>query len=376
MFMDTRLNGHVMACMQKRKDLSLLREWNFQNDKGEVNEEMNKLFDKPWFNLFLEYALEARFYGYQLIVLGDLNTTTMEFPKLGIVQRTNISPDRLNVTAFNYSVVGEKFLEGEIADWHCWVPTPSDLGISDCGYGELYPVAQYEITHRNMWGQNADAAELFGQPIIHAKTDKTGEERETMETQLFNRGSAATIVTDVTDQIAVLANSGGEAGFNIFPNYEERTFKIISKMLLGHADAIDSKPGKLGNDKAESPAQMALDDKQTNDGAFLEDVVKNVLLPKCAKHGFKVDPAYPFKFDNNAEKEEIEEKKNKSRNEAATFVYQMFQAGWTFTSESLKKMFPDDDIELVPLPAPIPKKSEPLPQETINRIANLYKHKH
>ena len=46
--------------------------------------------------------------------------------------------------------------------------------------------------------------------------------------------------------------------------------------------------GKLGNDSADSPAQMALRDKQTNDGEFIINIVNNLLIPKLGLRGFNI----------------------------------------------------------------------------------------
>lgn len=141
MYNDTILNGHVYACIKRRKDLTLLRDWCFKNEAQVENEDLNKLFNKKWFALFLEYALEAKFYGYSLVALNDLIND--EFSGLTIIRRFNISPDRLNVTSYVYSLSGAQFLEEPYSDWHVWVPTPTDVGIAKVGYGLLYYVAQY-----------------------------------------------------------------------------------------------------------------------------------------------------------------------------------------------------------------------------------------
>ena len=372
MYWDTAINGHIVSCLKKRKDLSMLREWTFKNDKNEENLEQKNLLNKKWFMLFLEYALEARFYGYQLITLGDLKND--DFPDLGIIRRINISPDRLNVTSYIYSITGVNFLEGDVADWHVWVPTPSDMGISKVGYGELYPVAQYEILNRNNKGQNADANELFGMPWVWAKTDKPNEERGDIENALATRGSSGSIVTDKQDEIEFIESKGIGQAFKTFGDFEGRNDKYISKILLGHADAIDSVPGKLGNNGDKSPAEKALADKQTSDGKFLEDVVNNILIPKLIKLGFKIDTSYPFMFENNAEKNELRVSEDKNRNAAAEWLYKLSQAGIEPTEpEKLEEIF---GIKLEKAAQVVPPKTKPDPQfrqDVKNRLKEIYK---
>ncbi|MCC5340651.1 hypothetical protein LMP62_14380, partial [Staphylococcus aureus] len=63
------------------------------------------------------------------------------------------------------------------------------------------------------------------------------------------------------------------------------------------------------------------------DGAFVEDVVNNTVIPKLIKLGFKIDPTYKFCFTNNEEKE-WEEKERITTNKAiADIALTMKNAG-------------------------------------------------
>lgn len=365
MFVDTILSGHTLACVQKRKDMTLLRDWHFKNESGLKNDKQKELLEKKWFAAFLEYALEARFYGYSLIKLDDL--VNGEFPKLNIIRRWNVSPDRLVVSSLVYSLSGAPFLEEPYADWHIWVSTPSDTGVSDCGYGLLYNVAQYEILARNLLGQNADAVELYGQPVRVGKTSKSnGPERDTFEQALQAMGSSAYILMDAIDEIELLESKGTGQGYKIYPDLEQRLEKKISKLILGHADAIDSVPGKLGNDGEESPASQALEDKQMSDGAFLEDVVNTILIPKLINLGFSIDATYKFCFGNNHEL--VEQRKNEDANNqmTATIAYTMSQAGLKMDAKYFEERTGIKTTEVVE------PKALPTPKDTnfSNRVKN------
>jgi hypothetical protein len=321
MFLDTIMSGHTLACANRRKDLSMLREYSFKNKAGEENEAMKELLDTVWFNKCVEYILDARLYGYSLIEFGDM--VDSGFPDISIVRRANVSPDRLNVAAFIYSVTGEKFLESPYAEWCLYVSTSSDTGISNCGYGLLYYVAIYEIISRNILGFNTDAAELFGMPTRIGSTNKPdGEERDTFEQALRDMGSAGYILKDEADEVQLLEGKGNGQGYKIYPDLEKRLEAKISKLILGHSDALDSTPGKLGGAQGgeESPASAAMRDKQTADAKFIEAAVNGQLLPKLAALGIKIDLAYKFCYSNNAELEEkrrTEDANNKATAEVA-----------------------------------------------------------
>lgn len=328
MFVDSILSGHTLACMQKRKDLTLLREWSFKNEANEENEELKKEFDTKWFTLFIEYALDAKFYGYSLIYLGDLIDN--RFPNLELFRRWNVSPDRLNATSLVYSLSGVEFLNDEqYKDWYVWVDTVSEIGVSKCGYGLLYSVAQYEILARNILGNNADAAELYGMPTRVGTTSKTeGIERDTFEAALREMGSTGYILKDAMDEVELVESSTAGQGFKIYGELEKRLESKISKIILGHADALDSTPGKLGGADGEvSASALALIDKQTVDGTFIENVVNDILIPKLVKHGFKIDAGFKFCFLNNQEIVEKRINEDKANKETANIAYVMAQAG-------------------------------------------------
>jgi len=369
MFIDTILSGHTLACVNRRKDLTLLREWSFKNESDEESQDIKKLFNKKWFATFLEWALESKFFGYSLISLGDIQED--KFPEINLIRRFNISPDRLNVTSYVYSITGAQFTEKPYKDWHVWVPTPTDVGISKCGYGILYNVALYEIMCRNLLGQNADAAELYGMPLRVGKTTKTEEaERNEFMSAMLNMGSAGAILLDTLDELELVESKGMGQGYKIYPDLEKRLENKISKIILGHADAMDSVSGKLGATQGEdSPAHMALRDKQASDGAFLEDVVNDTLIPKMIKLGFNIDPSFRFVFDNNQELVEKREREDKNNLVTAQVAYQMKQAGLQFDPVQFEEIT-GIKTTVAPTSAPI---KPPFTNRVKNKLDQLYK---
>lgn len=371
MYVDTILNGHTLACINKRKDLSLLREWSFKDDNDNENEDLKKLFNERWFSSFLEYALEARFFGYSLIALGDL--VDGKFPDLTIIKRWNISPDRLNVTTFTYSISGAPFLEEPYKDFHVWVPTNTDTGAQTCGYGLLYSVALYEIYNRNLLGNNSTAAELYGMPTRVGKTMKTEEdERAAFAQALANLGADGWMLLDEGQDTVELIDSGtGAQGYKIYENLEARNEKKISKLILGHADALDSTPGKLGGGQGEeSPTATALRDKQSADGAFLEDVVNTELIPRLIALGFTIDPKFKFCFSNNVEIEEKRRTEDADNKATAEIAKTMKEAGLEMDAAYFEKRTGIKATKIEPVVTEPTPPVQPAKPAFTNRIKN------
>lgn len=317
-FIDTVLNGHVSAAMDRRRDLTLLRKYKFKNAAKEENEELKTMFEGfTWFNDFLTYCLDALGYGYSLISLGNIINSIME--DVTIVRRWNVSPDREMVSSMVYTVDGIRWSDPAYRPWHIYVKTPTEHGVGKCGFGYLYKVALYEIIMRNILGYNSDFIELYAQPYRVGKTSKTNEdERAEMEQALQSMGSNGYAVIDPNDEITFLETALGGTGWKGYDNLEDRCKKFISKIILGHADALDSTPGKLGGgqDGEQSPVAKALSDKQTKDGRFIQPIVNRELIPRLRDLGFKIPEGWEWTLDNDDE--EIEKREREDRNNAAT----------------------------------------------------------
>ncbi len=367
MYLDTVFNGHTYACIKRRKQLTLLREWEFINKEGEESEKNEEILNKKWFSELLDYILDARFFGYSLIALGDI--TDGNFNDLSIVKRANISPDRLTVNHLVYALSGADFLEEPYKDWHVWVPTTSDNGISKCGYGLLYQVALYEIICRNLLGANADAAELYGMPVRVGTTTKTDElERAEYASALANMASSGWILKDAMDELELLESKGNGQGFKIYADLEQRCEKKISKIILGHADALDSISGKLGGGQGEdSPTSQALRDVQTEDGAFVEDLINNVVIPKLINLGLKIDANYKFCFTNNEEKGREEKERITTNKAFADIALTMKNAGLEMDAKYFEEQTG------IPATKSMAIETKPFTDSIKNKLAKIYK---
>jgi phage gp29-like protein len=367
LFADTVLNGHVFSCMEKRKKLTLQRDFEIMVN-GKESEDLETIFKSKWFADLISYMLDAQFYGYSLVSLGDCIDSN--FPEMTLIKRENVSPDRLNVAAFVGMLSGDQFMEEPFATWHIYADTPSENGHSRCGYGLLYKVAMYEIICRNLIGANATAAELFGMPLRHGKTDKTEEEeREAFANSLAAMGSAGWVVTDLMDEIELIQNSTGSTGYQIYENLEKRCEAKISKLILGHADALDSVPGKLGNDGRDSPAQEALKEIKVSDGNVIENLINNQIIPKLRKIGFGIPEGAVFCYSNNDEKEEQRARVDASNKITAEIAQIMTSGGLKMDPKYFEERtgIPTTEAEI---PEPDPKTFN---KNVQNKINALYK---
>ena len=333
-FIDTVLNGQVYSLMERRKDLTLLRKYKVCDKDGNEAEELTQFFQQAtWFGDFLSYTLDALFFGYSLISLGDILGDQMQ--EVSIVPRWFVSPDRQEVGSFIYATSGMDYNEPPQSDWHIFVKTKSDNGTSPCGYGLLYQVALYEIFLRNTLGFNGDFVELYAMPYRVGKTTKTTEsERAELEAAIRNMGSAGYAIIDPMDEITFLETALGGTGYMSYENLEKRCEQKVSKIILGHSDVVDSTPGKLGSGQgakdgaSSSPVAMALADKQTKDGRFIEPIINRDLIPRLKNLGIiNIPDGYHFMFLNDGEEEEFRAREDGSNLITAQIAQTMKAAG-------------------------------------------------
>lgn len=376
LFIDTVLNGHVISCMERRDDLTLLRDFKLAADiDSDEDENATKLLRTPWFYTFVGCCLDAQKYGYSLIALDDLINDA--FPKLHIIKRWNVSPDRFNVTSFVYSLSGIDFREEPQRKWHVYVSTPNRDGASNCGYGYLYPVALYEIILRNVLGNNADFTDLYAQPYRVGRTTKTTEtERGELEAAIRNMGSAGWALLDEGDDITFLETKLGGTGWQGYENLEKRCEAKISKIILGHADAMDSTPGKLGagQDGEESPVAKALAAKQSKDGMFVENLVNTELLPRMREMGVNIPEGLTFFYKNDEEKEAMRVREDASNKATAEIAQIMKNAGLKMSAEYFKTRtgIECEEVEEQVDPVAGMDKGKQLTQRVKNRLKELY----
>lgn len=387
MYIDTILNGHIASLMERRHDLTMLRKFNIVTGPGEgtISNDLTQQFEESeWFEYFQLYALDAEFFGYSLIELGDIEND--EFKDVGIVRRWNISPDRKEATDWIYQPNGRKFEQDPYKNWHIYVKTRSENGISQCGYGLFYKIALYEIYLRNTLGYNGDFVELYSQPYRLGKTTKTeGPERDALQAAIQNMGSNGWAIVDPSDDITFLETALGGTGYKGYESLEARCQKVVSKLVLGHADAVDSTPGKLGSGQGSkdgsntdgSPVGMALADKQSKDGRKMQRICNGSLFPKIKALGMKIPDGMRLVYANDAEQQEERTKTDTANLATATVALTMKNAGLKMDATYFTDMtgIPAEDAP-EPVPPPLPGKSDG--DKAVDRIKNrlnkLYPH--
>ena len=372
-YIDTVLNGHVFACIEKRKTMTLLKDYHICDEKGVTDEYWTKIFKDRQYKLMINYMLDSIYYGYSLITWSGIKNDKL----VGVspLKRWHVVPDKYIYTPMMYSGAGIEFMNPNFKDNSgnsyyyntLYVETPNPHATSLCGFGILYQVALYEIFMRNNMGYNADFVEKFIMPMVWGRTSKREDhERQELHDALANMASSFVAVTDPTDDIQIIESKNAGTGYNAYDNFENRCEKKVSKIILGHADAIDSTAGKLGSGQGkESEVSQALEDKCILDSTFIEDLFTYDLIPKLREDGLNIPNDRYFRYKNDHEKEEYRKKIDEANKITAEIAKILKDAGMKMDDEYFTERtgIPVEEIE---------EKEEPSEdeKETINTIKN------
>lgn len=358
----TLLFGHVASCVQRRKELTLLRDFEIVDKEGNPDEHWTEYFKKAWFSQqTLELILDAVFHGFTLISIGAIENGVPS--KITSVRRWNISPDREHVSIFEKAPAGYSWTEAPYDKWHVWVPTLQTNGINNCGYGLLYITSILEILARNNIQYNTDFIEMFAQPYRHLKTnDLDGDEFEAKKKAMAEMGHAAYLITSMEDELSFLNDGSRGNGYKAYNDYDHRAKSDISKWIGGHADFIDSTPKALGGSQnsgggditddstGNTPIQKAMAAKRMIDGNFVTNVVNEVLIPKLQGLGVTIPTGHRIHFLNDTEERAIAAQEADKNQKIATLALTFAQGGLKMSKEYAEEATGIEftDIEIAP----------------------------
>lgn len=351
---DSINDGHLLACIESRKNLTLKKDF-LIND----NEDLTQLFKQKWFYDSLSILLDSVFFGYSLLTYSGIKDNKLTGVKT--IRRDCINADTEQIQKYPGDTDGKSINDGDISKWCLLAKTTNNLGYTDCGLGLLLPCSVYTLAIRNNLGFNIDFVEKFIIPFVVAKTMKhEGEERDALEAGIANMASSNSVVLDPNDDIQFIESKNAGSGYNSFDNLENRCEKKISKIILGHADAIDSTSGKLGSNQNEA-VEKALKAIEEIDTLYLESIINDEFLPRLFAIGFPIPQGSKIKFLNSNEKHEQLEKESVVNKLFVDVVKTLFDSGLNVDPKFI--------TEKTGIPV---KKVVSTPTNTKQAITNLY----
>lgn len=278
-----------------RKVKTLTRDF-FVKVGGDVNDELTKLLRKPWFYEFCGQALDSHMWGFSLIEMpywdsekktfapfmhkGRMYDAVIEFP------RDHVKPELGIVVNSPSDTEGNSFVNGRYSDQLIFIGKSHDFGI-------LVDVASMVLIKERTLANWGEFAEVFGQDLLVAYSDSTGEARRQLELSMKNLGSSGRMITDPnTDKIDNVGNARRDAQ-DIFKDLVDLIDSQIAKRLFGQ-DVISNNTGQVVGEVGENVSKLYGD----MDARWLEYVINEVLFRHMEKRGIKDFAGATFEWDN------------------------------------------------------------------------------
>jgi phage gp29-like protein len=270
-YKNIELDAHLTAAVNQRKNLTLSKDFDVKLN-GEENEELEYIIKQKWFRDFIDYSLDAIYYGHSLIQFDSVVDNA--FKSVELVPREYVKPEFHIVTNTYADLSGTDYLEAPYNNWCIGVGKPRDLGL----YMKAAPLV---IWKKNALGAWSEFVEIFGSPIRIGKTDVRDEEtRANMESMLKNMGVASYGVFDTGDLIELVESNRSDA-FQVFDMMIQRCNSEISKLILGQTGTLDEK-AYVGSAEVQ---ERVLKNVAYNDEFFIEGVLNYQLVPMMTRLG-------------------------------------------------------------------------------------------
>lgn len=340
-YKNIELDAHLTAAVNQRKNLTLSKDFDVKLN-GEENEELEYIIKQKWFRDFIDYSLDAIYYGHSLIQFGSVIDNA--FKSVELVPREYVKPEFHIVTNTYADLTGTDYLEAPYNNWCIGVGKPRDLGL----YMKAAPLV---IWKKNALGAWSEFVEIFGSPIRIGKTNTRDEEtRANMESMLKNMGVAAYGVFD-TDDLIELVESNRSDAFQVFDMMIQRCNSEISKLILGQTGTLDEK-AYVGSAEVQ---ERVLKNVAYNDEFFIEGVLNYQLVPMMTRLGiFPEGVTISVKADEDL-----------TLIEQSKIDIELIKTGkFTFTPEYLEEKY-GSEVIVVNDPASV--------EQIKNRLDNLYK---
>ena len=281
-YTDVDVDLHLSGCVGQRKGFVMARSFKLTKPDGSPDEETVKLFNTIWFKDLMEYSLDANYWGFSLIELGDVitdNEGMMKFDGVTLIPRKHVVPEKGRVIRYE----GESWQSGidyhqpPFCDWLIEAGRKNDLGL-------YLKAAIQTIPKKNTFGFWDNFGELFGIPFRVAKTVSRDKKDIDEISKMMNKmGSAGWGIFPEGTEVEVKETAKGDA-YNVFDKRINRANSELSKLIILQTMTIED-----GSSLSQSQTHLEiLQNLIEKDADRFRDIVNSQLIPLMVKHGFPV----------------------------------------------------------------------------------------
>jgi len=281
-YRDVEADLHLSGCVSQRKGFVMSRSFKLSKPDGSPDEEAVKLFNTTWFKDLMDYCLDANYWGFSLIEMGDVTTDEnglMKFDGVTLIPRKHVIPEKGRVTHYENEAwqSGIDYHQPPFCDWLIEAGRKDDLGL-------YLKAATQTIPKKNTFGFWDNFGEMFGIPFRVAKTtSRDGKDLDDIENMMNKMGSAGWGIFPEGTEIEIKETAKGDV-YNVFDKRIDRANSELSKLVILQTMTIED-----GSSLSQSQTHLQiLQNLIEKDADRFRDVVNDQLIPLMIKHGFPV----------------------------------------------------------------------------------------
>lgn len=283
------LDNHLASVIDSRILYCQRNPFKIINEKGDENEDLSWLFERTWFEEFIQLCLKSRFEGTKLIELFELNPETKEIDYIDEIPMPFFNPLKGIITKAPGDQKGWEYKKGALQPYYIQVGKDKDLGM----LAQMAPIVLAKKLGLGAW---LDYVEKYGVPSLFITTDREDDGRlEELSRMASNFKGNNWMVGRGNEKFEIgKADAGNPDNFD---KLAERANSEMSKRVLGGTSLTDEK-AFVGS--AEIQFQLAKD-RFESDKLLIKNIINQQLFPRL----LKISPAYAglvnhtFEWDNS-----------------------------------------------------------------------------
>jgi len=319
LYQNLLLDAHLRATIETRIYRVTRSKFIIRKPDGEEVPELTKLFNRPWFEQFLWWAMMSKFTGIKVIELFELDNK-LELKKITNIPMAHILPHKHKIVWEAGSEDGFVYNKPPMSKYYIQVGDRYDLGL-------LSVLAPLILAKKLSMGSWLDFIEKFGIPPVWITTDNKTTKRLK---ELFDMAKSL-----ISNSYGVI-NTGEEIKigdvpdtdtYKVFDEMIKRINSEVAKAILGQ-DATTTNKDNKGTYGSLKVMQEVANDRHESDKLFIQNIVNKELLPKLAQLSSVYAPLANLEFDWD-ESEQLDNGAYIER------VVQLTNAGFTIDPEAV-----------------------------------------
>lgn len=229
------LDNHLASVIDTRILRVQRSSFKLVDDKGNENEELKLLLERPWYEDLIRLVLKSRFQGTTLIELFDVDAESLELECVSEIPQSNFIAQNGLIIKEEYDTNGTLYKEGLFADYYLQVGGDWELGM-------LNELAMIVLAKKLGLGSWMSYIQKFGVPPIFVTTDRMDSTRtnELFEMLSGFKQNSFTILQG-NEKIEIPSNYQIDAHNTFTSLIENVCNKEMSKRVLGGTAMSDEK---------------------------------------------------------------------------------------------------------------------------------------